>query len=234
MGRIKNALVACEESQVVCAELRKVGIKAFSCDIQKCSGGHAEWHICGDVLTILNGDCHFKTMDGEKHTINGQWDMVIAHPPCTHLAVSGARHFEKKRASGVQRDAILFFCAFLVADCKRMCIENPVGIMSGEYIKTYYPDICEKYSLPKEPTQYIQPYEYGDPYRKRTCLWLKGLPRLKPTDIVQPELVSYTCRNGKKVTFSRDYVKASGNRGKIRSKTYAGVARAMAEQWGRG
>lgn len=225
-------LLACEESQAVTIEARKLGHEAYSCDIIECSGGHPEWHIMQDVLPLLNGDCEFTTMDGKTHKIDGKWDMIIAHPPCTHLAVSGARHFEKKREDGRQREAIGFFCQFLEADCDRIAIENPVGIISGEYIQKFFPVFAKNHGLPKKPTQIIQPYEFGDPSRKTTCLWLKGLPALKATNTVEPELLQYTCADGRKVSFSKDYCRTKGDRGCARSKTYPGIAKAMAEQWG--
>ena len=157
--------------------------------------------------------------------------MILAFPPCTHLATSGARHFEQKRLDGRQREGIEFFCKFLYADCDRIAIENPVNIISGDYIKQYFPDLVLKYSLPLSPSQRIQPYEYGDPYKKTTCLWLKGLPLLKPTNIVEPKLVQYQCANGKIATFSADYGSGGGENGKRRSKTYPGIAQAMATQW---
>ncbi len=225
-------LVACEESQAVTIELRKLGHLAFSCDIIECSGGHPEWHIQGNALKLINGNCIFMTMDGEWHSLYGTWDMLIAFPPCTHLAVSGARHFEVKRANGIQREGIEFFCQFLSANCDRIAIENPVGIISGDYIPKWFPDLAEKYGLPKKPTQIIQPYEYGDPHKKTTCLWLKGLPSLTPTNVVDPKLVSYTCKSGKTVTFSEYMVRGfEGDRAKHRSKTFPGIAKAMAEQW---
>lgn len=226
-------LVACEESQAVTKELRARGHEAYSCDIIPCSGGHPEWHCCEDVLPLLNGNCSFKTEDGASHSVKGKWDMIIAFPPCTHLAVSGARHFEGKRADGRQREGIEFFCQFLLADCGRISIENPVNIISGDYIPKWFPDLAEKYGLPIKPTQIIQPYEFGDPHKKTTCLWLKGLPKLKPTNIVDPKLVSYVCKSGKKVTFSEYMVRGfeNGDRAKHRSKTFPGIAKAMAEQW---
>ena len=240
-----KVLVACEESQAVCKAFREKGHEAYSCDIIECSGGHPEWHIKGDVLPLLvpdvvnRPDCqyygfYFKTADGIGHKIKGKWDMIIAFPPCTDLAVSGARHFEKKRADGRQRESIEFFCQFLNADCDKIAIENPVGIISGDYIPQWFPDLAKKYNLPIKPSQIIQPYEYGHPAKKSTCLWLKGLPLLKPTKIVEPDLVSYTCKSGKKVTFSRHMVQGfeNGERAKSRSKTFEGVAKAMAEQWG--
>lgn len=226
-----NVLVACEESQEVCKAFREKGHKAFSCDIQTCSGNHPEWHIRHDVLEILRGG-QFRTMDGLSHYV-AKWDMIIAFPPCTHLAVSGAKHFEKKREDGRQIEGIKFFCEFLKADCEKVSIENPVNIISGEYISKWFPNIAEEYGLPIKPSQIIQPYYFGEPHKKTTCLWLKGLPKLEPTKIVEPKLVSYICKNGKKVTFSEYMVRGfDGNRAKHRSKTFPGVAKAMAEQWG--
>ena len=241
-----RVLVACEESQVVTIELRKLGYEAYSCDIIECSGGHPEWHIMQDVLPLLNPSqipiwdgsttikgIEFKTCDGEEHFINNKWDMIIAFPPCTHLAVSGARHFEKKRADGRQREGIEFFCQFLNADCDRIAIENPVGIISGDYIPKHFPDLAEKYGLPRKPTQIIQPYEYGHPYTKTTCLWLKGLPNLVPTNILtKPEggwLNQSFTADGRYGGFAANF---SGST--QRSKTFPGIAKAMAQQWGCG
>lgn len=230
-----KVLVACEESQRVCTEFRKLGHEAYSCDIEPCSGGYPEWHIQDDVLPLLNGNCEFQTVNGDIHHLIGKWDMIIAFPPCTHLAVSGARHFEKKRADGRQREGIEFFCKFFDADCDLVSIENPVNIISGDYIPKWFPDLTEKYKLPIKPTQIIQPYEFGDPHKKTTCLWLKGLPKLQPTNIVDPKIVSYICKSGKKVTFSEYMVRGfeNGDRAKHRSKTFPGIAKAMAEQWGK-
>jgi hypothetical protein len=234
-------LVACEESQAVTIELRKLGHEAYSCDILECSGGHEEWHIMQDVLPLLNGNCNFKTMDGSHHDINGKWDMLIAFPPCTHLAVSGARHFEKKRKDGRQREAIDFFCKFLEADCDRISIENPVNIISGDYVNQWFYDLSEKYNLPIKPSQHIQPYEYGDKARKKTCLWIKGLPLLKPTEVVEPNIIKADYKN-KSTSFSGPAWHVTDENGKIlswndprtakvRSKTFPGIAKAMAEQW---
>lgn len=233
-----KVLVACEESQAVTKELRKLGHEAYSCDIIECSGGHPEWHIRCDVLGLLNGNCGFMTMDGELHIVDGKWDMILAFPPCTHLAVSGAMHFEKKRKDGRQREGIEFFAKFLEADCERIAIENPVGIISGDYIKKHFPDLADKYGFPVKYTQKIQPYEFGDNARKTTCLWLKGLPNLVPTKIVDMGSID---KNGHSVgassTFARDEngkILAWNNplTAKIRSKTFPGIAKAMAEQWG--
>lgn len=211
------------------------------CDIQEPSGGHPEWHIKGDVLCILNPQYHaynnktniiFHTMDGKLHDVS-KWDLIIAHPPCTHLAVSGARHFEKKRADGRQREGIELFCKILNANCDKICVENPVNIISGDYVKRWFPELVEEYGLPISPTQTIQPYEYGHPSRKKTCLWLKGLPTLVPTKIVEPKIKEYICKNGKIVRFSDDYGSGNKTAGKRRSKTYEGIAEAMADQWGK-
>lgn len=221
-------LVACEESQAVTKELRRLGHEAYSCDIIECSGGHPEWHIQGDVIPLLSGDCFFETMDGRDHVIIDKWDMLIAFPPCTHLAVSGAKHFEKKRADGRQREGVEFFCKFFDADCDRVCIENPVNIISGDYVGKWFPDVAERYDLPRKATQTIQPYQFGDPFEKTTRLWLKGLPLLEHTNVVTtpPRQV---VRSGK--TLPVWYSNCGGNRPKARSKTFPGIARAMAEQW---
>ena len=143
-----NVLIACEESQAVCKAFREKGHRAFSADIQECSGGHPEWHIHGDVLPILNGRCEFTLQNGQTDRQIDRWDLIIAHPPCTDLAVSGARHFEKKRQDGRQRSAIEFFAAMYNADCDRIAVENPVGIIGGEYMEKWFPDLAEKYNLP--------------------------------------------------------------------------------------
>lgn len=226
-----NIAIFCEESQAVCKAMRANGHRAFSFDLQECSGGHPEWHVVGDCLPMLNGNCTFTTKDTHTHTQRGRWDMIICNPPCTHLSVSGARHFEKKRADGRQRDAIELFCQFLKADCERVAIENPVNIISGDYVKQWFPNLCEKYGLPIKPQQTINPFEFGNPARKKTCLWLRGLQNLKATNVVTPKLISYKTRDGRTVTFSEDYCKTGPDRGKGRSKTYSGIAQAMADQW---
>ena len=151
------------------------------------------------------------------HTQAGQWDLIIAHPPCTDLAVSGARWFPEKQKDFRQQKSCVFFMYFVLAHCERIAVENPVGIMSKIY---------------RKPDQIIQPYEYGHHARKTTCLWLKGLNPLTPTEIVEPEIVTYQNQNGKKVSFSSDYGSGNKGHGKRRSKTYSGIAKAMAEQWG--
>ena len=216
-------LVACEESQNVTNELRKLGHEAYSCDIQMHSGSHDEWHICQDVLPLLNGFCKFKTIDGDYHEINSKWDMIIAFPPCTDLCVSGARHFAKKQADGRQQRSIDFFMKFVNADCDKIAIENPIGIMSTKY---------------RKPDQIIQPWQFGDKYSKSTCLWLKNLPLLVPTKIVEKgEFIEWIDKNGKKKRQAKWFYEALRNsknaeeRAKIRSKTFPGIANAMATQW---
>lgn len=221
-----KVLIACEESQRVCIEFRKLGHEAYSCDIQECSGGHPEWHIMDDVLPLLNGHCSFKTMDGVEHTVTDKWGLIIAHPPCTYLSNSSAVRLYKKinGETYINRNrfelglqAKEFFMTIYSAECDKIAIENPVptGI----------------YHLPKY-TQIIQPYEYGEPWLKKTCLWLKGIPVLRPTNIVEPigSWVSGGCkksdgspRSNKGTTF-RD--------SKRKSKTFPGIAQAMAQQWG--
>lgn len=213
-------LVACEESQAVTIELRKLGNEAYSCDIIDCSGGHPEWHIKQDVLPLLNGNCEFTTQDGILHIIDGNWDMLIAHPPCTYMSRAGARwmypkagHLCQDRHSKAMA-AKAFFLALFNAPIERIAIENPTPLKVVE--------------LPKH-SQVIQPYEYGHEYSKRTLLWLKNLPLLKPTDIksnYKPYLPSNTA--GKKRGQKYHYVNITQ---KDRSKTFAGVAKAMAEQW---
>jgi site-specific DNA-cytosine methylase len=207
-----KVLVACEESQAVTIELRKLGHEAYSNDIIECSGGHPEWHIQGDSLVVIERE---------------HWDMIIAFPPCTHLSLSGAKHFEKKRITGVQAEGIEFFAKILNSKCERIAVENPANIMSGgDYLKKHYPELCEMYSLPRVKTQAIQPYEHGDNAQKTTWLWLKGLPELTPTNIVDKgEFV--TTPSGKRLP--KWY--SDNKSGKNRSKTFPGIAKAMAEQW---
>ena len=181
-------LVACEESQAVTIEMRRLGHEAYSCDIEPCSGGHPEWHLQVDALELLKM----------------KWDMILAFPPCTHLAVSGARYFEQKRKDGRQQAAIDFFMRFANADCPKIAIENPVGIMSSVW---------------RKPDQIIQPWQFGHGETKKTCLWLKGIPLLVPTNIV----------DGREQRIWK--MPPSEDRAKNRAKTFPGIARAMAEQW---
>ena len=184
-----RVLLACEESQAVCMEFRDMGHDAYSCDMQPCSGGYPEFHIQGDVRRVLYQS----------------WDMIIAFPPCTHLAVSGAKHFKGKIEDLRQQEAIMFFMLFTANWADKQVIENPVGIMSTLY---------------RKPDQIIQPWQYGHGETKATCLWVKGLPRLYPTDIV----------DGREQRVWK--MPPSVDRGKLRSKTYPGIAKAMASQWG--
>lgn len=211
-------LVGCEFSQKVTNEFRKRGHEAYSCDILDCEGGHPEWHIKGDILDVLDAG----------------WDMLIAFPPCTHLAVSGARHFEKKRNSGVQKEAIEFFMALYNANIERIAIENPVGIISGNYINKYYPELSVKYNLPIKPSQIIHPWMFGDNTAKATCLWLKNLPCLIPIIKSKPDIKYVNLNNGNRETeFMYKLSKLSfKERGKARSITFDGIAKAMANQWG--
>ena len=184
-----KVLIACEESQAVCIEFRILGHEAYSCDILSCSGGHPEWHIQGDVLEQLDKG----------------WDMMIAFPPCTHLAVSGARWFPEKRADGRQQEGIDFFMAMINAPIDKIVVENPVGIMSTIY---------------RKPDCIIQPWQFGHGETKSTCLWLKNLPILQPANIV----------DGREDKVWR--MAPGPERAKLRSKTYPGIAAAMATQWG--
>lgn len=219
-----NVLIACEESQRVCTAFREKGHRAFSCDILDCSGGHPEWHIKGDVLPLLNGHCEFTLQNGQTDRQTDRWDLIIAHPPCTDLCVSGARWFAEKQKDLRQQKAVAFFMHFVLANCDRIAVENPIGIMSNVY---------------KKPSQIIQPWWFGDNYSKSTCLWLKGLAPLKPETIKQPEIefVEWTdAKTGKKKRqdkFSADALKLPPEqRARLRSQTFPGIARAMAEQWG--
>lgn len=207
-------LIACEESQRVCTEFRKKGHEAYSCDIIDQSGGHPEWHIMQDVLPLLNGNCEFTTTDGEKHSIERQWDMIIAFPPCTYLSNAGACRMypqagvidEKRFAKAME--AKNFFMQFYNCNCGKVAIENPTPLK------------CV--GLPK-PSQVIQPYEYGHPYSKRTLL--------KPTKIMEkysPFLPSNTGGFSRGKGGSRGYAHDA----KTASKTFPGIAKAMAEQWG--
>ena len=204
-----NVLVACEESQRVCNAFRERGHNAFSCDIQPCSGEHPEWHLQQDVLPLLK----------EK------WDMIIAFPPCTYLTVTGNRWFNIDRygEKAIQRhkdrkEAIDFFMAFANADCERIAIENPVGIMSSEW---------------RKPNQIINPWQFGDAFEKKTCLWLKGLPELTPTNIVEiPPRKKFDRGKSMPSWYAEAWHLPKEERAKLRSKTFPGIARAMASQWG--
>lgn len=217
-------LVACEESQTVCKAFREKGHEAYSCDIQECSGGHPEWHIMEDVIPLLNGNCEFETVDGTKHKIEGKWDLIIAHPPCQFLTNTGNPYLnvEKWGEKAIQRakdreKAFEFFMQFANANCDKICIENPIG-----YPNTHY----------RKPNQIIQPWQFGHPFTKATCLWLKGLEPLKPFVTEKPQnCKSYAYETmiderGKTISWNSELSR------KLRSKTFEGIAEAMAEQWG--
>lgn len=201
-----NVLLACEESQAVCIELRKLGHEAYSCDLEPCSGGHPEWHLQCDVLEVLH---------------DPKWDLVIAFPPCTHLSAAGAPSWKQKQADGRQQQAIDFFLTFTELDIP-WCIENPTGIMSKKF---------------RKPDQIVNPFQFGDPFKKRTCLWLSGLPKLVYTNIVEPAY-HYTSnstrggllKDGTRKKSELPIFKAWDNSAE-RSKTFPGIAAAMANQW---
>jgi len=201
-------LVACEESQAVSIELRKLGHEAYSCDILPCSGGHPEWHLQQDIAPLL-----------------GQgWDMIIGFPPCTFLTVTGNRWFNIERYGDKaikrhedRKEAIKFFRMIADADCPRIVIENPVGIMSSEW---------------RKPNQIINPYQFGDPFEKKTCLWIKGLPNLEATNIVTPPpRTKFDSGKSMPSWYAEAWKLPKDERGKLRSKTFPGIAKAMAEQW---
>jgi hypothetical protein len=194
-------LIACEESQAICLAFREAGHEAYSCDLQPCSGGHPEWHLQADALLIM------------KYV---KWDLVISHPPCTYLTISANKWYkdQPKRKSGAlvgaerrqaREEAVEFFMKFVNADVKHWAIENPVGVMSTRY---------------RKPDQTIQPWMFGHGETKATCLWLKGLPKLIPTDIVE----------GREQRLHE--LPPTPDRAKLRSKTYKGIAEAMSKQWG--
>ena len=222
---------------MVCKAFREKGHEAYSCDIIECSGGHPEWHIRCDVREILNAkpinhrtygtDCvsvfwgiEFETMDGKEHIIKGKWDLIIAHPPCTYFSTAGANWLfrggvidENRYQEGLKMKAL--FMNIYDADCEKIVIENPV--------------VMKIWQLPNH-TQEIQPYQFGHPFTKKTRLWIKGLPMLLPTNIVEPSAKWVSCGNSKNREKQNQAVcKGAGNK---RSKTFDGIARAMAEQWG--
>lgn len=217
-----NVLVACEESQRVAMSFRDKGHYAFSCDVLPCSGGHPEYHIQGNALEILNGG-DFVTMDGRKHHVD-KWDLLIAHPPCTYLTNTGNRWFDELKygESAIERkmlreEAAIFFMKFAKANVEHIAVENPIGYMSTHY---------------KKPDQIIQPYEFGEPERKATCLWLKNLPLLTPTNIVKPNIVVLPSGKTDSMLHYSTFRLNKSERSRIRSQTFWGVAKAMADQWG--
>jgi hypothetical protein len=229
-------LVACEESQAVTIELRNLGHEAYSCDIEPCSGDHPEWHILGDVLKVLKPHdmgygikegINFATRDGVYRIIGKRWDMIIAFPPCTYLTNAGTRHFSRRvnpewkvlEREAKREKAAEFFMSIWNADCDRIAIENPVGYMSKHF---------RKYD------QIIQPYYFGDNAKKRTCLWLKNLPLLQPTEMLPEPKPDYIDSTGKATHYTEAMRGIKGGqkeRAKARSKTFPGIAKAMANQW---
>ena len=223
-------LIACEESQTVTSEGRRLGHEVYSCDILPCSGGHPEWHIQGDVLPLLNGRCSFKTMDGVEHEIRGRWDMIIFHPPCTFLTNTGNRWFneeiygEKAKQRKEDREkAAEFFMAGWEADCDIVVIENPIGYMSSYF---------------RKPDQIVHPYYFAENEddenceRKATCLWFRGVSPLKYSIKFQPRIIKYKNGKGTDSPWHMETMKLPPNeRSRARSKTYSGLARAMMKQW---
>ena len=191
---------------------REKGHRAFSADVQDCSGGHPEWHIKGDVLPLINGNCEFTLQNGQTDRQTDRWDLIIAHPPCTHLAVSGARWFKGGvKPISLQDEAAKFFMRFINADCDRIAVENPICVMSTRY---------------RKPDQIINPFQFGHMEQKKTCLWLKNLPKLTETNNVYEAMMKLPEKQRAKVWWM------GSNHSKERSKTYPGIAKAMAEQWG--
>jgi len=220
-----RVLIACEQSQVVCNAFRAKGHEAYSCDLVPTLGEHPEWHYQIDVSILMRHPdctpCMFPKDSLARIDINCNWDLIIAFVPCDHLAVSGARWFEEKRESGEQRRAIEFFLQIANAPFPRIAIENPIGIMSGkrEYLKKWYPDLYKRAKNLPEP-QIIQPWQFGHGETKATCLWLKNLPKLVPTNIV----------DGREARVHK--MGPSEHRARDRAVTYTGIAAAFANQWG--
>lgn len=224
-----KVLIACEESQTVCKAFRARGHEAYSCDIQDCSGGHPEWHIKGDALKLINGNVSFTTQGGQMVHLDGPWDLLIAHPPCTYLSLVTTRHLSLKKNTPekvVDRmwrlaEAAVFFMRMMLADCPKIAVENPLGFMSRLYRKpdfTVHPYFfCEG---PKDKENYE---------KKRTCFWTKNLPPLLPMKAMPPPKPKAYSKSGKPLNFEECVTK---NRAKTRSKTFPGIAKAMAEQWG--
>nr|WP_296440737.1 DNA cytosine methyltransferase [uncultured Acetatifactor sp.] len=216
-------LVACEESQRVCTEFRRLGHEAYSCDIEPCSGEHPEWHIQADVVPLLDGNCSFRTVDGTGHRIGGKWDMIIAFPPCTYITNAGAVRMRVRGEIVQERyqkamEAKAFFMKIMNAECERIAIENPTPM--------------KLLKLP-EYDQAIQPYQFGHPYSKRTCLWLKGLPKLEPTEVIEQHQPYVNGGSRDKHGNYRQFVGRKERDKKTRAKTFTGIAKAMAEQWGK-
>lgn len=215
-------LVACEESQRVCKAFREKGHIAFSCDVIDCSGEHPEWHIKQDVLPLLDGFCKFTTCDGTEYELKQRWDMIIAFPPCTYLTCAGAcRLYPTKGVIDPERykkglEAKNFFMAIYNANCEKICIENPLPL--------------KVFELPPK-SQQIEPFQFGHPYKKRTLLWIKGLPLLVPTEIITEGITSWVNAGTKRADGSARKQVGVKHSAKERSKTFEGIAKAMAEQW---
>lgn len=208
MNKKNKILIACEESQTITKEFRFLGYEAYSCDIQDSSGGHPEWHIKGDAI---------------KEAHSGKYNLMIAHPPCTYLAVSGARWMYNKDGSRneerwiKQKQALDFVQSLLQSPIHYIALENPVSVISSKI---------------RKPNQIIQPYMFGEPYEKKTCLWLKNLPLLKQTNLVKPEpRIKYKSGNTLPVWYAKGWGMSKKQRIKLRSKTFKGVAEAIANQW---
>nr|DAY32312.1 MAG TPA: Cytosine specific methyltransferase [Caudoviricetes sp.] len=227
-----KVLIACECSQTVCKEFRALGHEAYSCDIEPCHGGYLEWHIVGNCLDIINGSVSFMTEDGINHSIDTEWDLIIAHPPCTYLSNAATRSHSLKGASledinkrtEKRIQAQEFFMRFANVNCDKVVIENPVGVMSTVY---------------RRPDQIIEPYQFAESeddkenyVTKRTCLWLKGLKPLRTNDLPKPDNAKMYGRwsNGKAGCWHE--VQGQKSKSTVRSKTFEGIAKAMAEQWG--
>ena len=216
-----NVFIACEESQTVCKAFRELGHRAFSCDLQESSGGRPEWHVRGDCLSLINGDCEFITEDGKKHSQEGEWDLLIAHPPCTYMSKAGARWMYLK--AGVLNEERLklaleakeFFFKFLNAKCKHIAVENPVPL---KIVQLPTPDCV------------VQPYEHGEPFSKKTLLWLKNLPPIMPTRILS-EYKPYLPSNTGGAKRGQKHSRGVSKNAKESSKTFVGIAKAMSEQW---
>ena len=220
-----KVLIACEETQRVCTAFREKGHEAYSCDLQACSGGHPEWHIMQDVIPLLNGNCEFETVNGKKHKIESKWDLIIAHPPCTFLTVTANRLYNVERygEKAIQRkkdreEAINFFMEIAKADCEKIVIENPIGVISTVW---------------RKPDQIMQPYMFGDTAEKKTCLWLKGVEPLKATNVFNPpEWLKFDSGKTMPKWYADLWHLPREERSRLRSQTFPGFAKAMAEQWG--
>ena len=245
-----NVILGCEESQALCIEYRKLGHNAYSCDLQPCSGGHPEWHFQMDIMTVIKGG-KLITQDGTVVFIE-KWDQGIFFPTCTYLTLTANKWFkdQPKRKSGAlvgkeRRDArdkaLQFVCDLMNCDIEQTAIENPVGVIGSrifDVTELFGPKKWKVFNLEnnksgRSPDQIIQPFHFGHPEPKQTCLWLKGLPRLRPTNIVEPKY--HITKSGKRMPEWYAYAdksKGQEHRAKIRSKTFSGIAKAMAEQWG--